>query len=781
VAGPLALERGRALGEGRRGAAVASLLSEPLVRLLVGLPATASLGGTGAAAGVVAGGYVALLSARVGPARSGGAAAPPMATAGAASAFLLLAIVQNQDVVWSGALLGPVQAGRFAVLSTLGGMVAFATATVPLVLLPRARRGERGALTVALLAATLLGAGALLPTLVDARALVTTVFGARYAPVAPLAAPYLLAMGLLGVARVLVAQRCASSSPRALLVGLAGCAALQASLIAVIGHDAAGVAHSTLITCGALCAASVLAAVLDAPQVIRGRVASPRRVSQPAAPPPPRIDSVRPARRRAPAVGLAIAALTLAGLGLRMAAGRSLWLDEATSVTQARMGFGAMLHNLRTTDVQPPLHDAILWVLNRLFGDSALAMRSPSLVAGSVLIPVLYGLGRDLFDRRTGVIAAVLATFAPFVVWYSQEARMYALFMLFAALALWGQVLVLQDRRPPWVGWALYTVATIALCWTQYFTVLFVAVQQAAFLAVAAARPERRRALLGGWVISALMIAACVAPLLPFAYHQFIVNQNAGRGFGAPSQNGTDLEAGHTTPTVYAFLTNVVWGLWGYHSAGTMAAVTAMWPLGILLVLAALGRGRSWPVALLLALVLVPIGVLYLVGQEKPFLFEIRYFCGGVPVALLLLARMCARWAGPRPLGAALMCAALSASFLGGFVDQQYSQTNPRLYDFQGALGRISREFRRGDVLVYQPYYLNDLVAYYTRGLASQPLGSNVARLAPHGEVFVMASFQQGAPQNVRAVRAGLSALRAAHRRQVQAFDLPQVQVWVFR
>ena len=46
----------------------------------------------------------------------------PSRTAGiTVAAFLLLAVVQNQDVVAAGALLGADEAGRFAVLSTLGG------------------------------------------------------------------------------------------------------------------------------------------------------------------------------------------------------------------------------------------------------------------------------------------------------------------------------------------------------------------------------------------------------------------------------------------------------------------------------------------------------------------------------------------------------------------------------------------------------------------------------------------------------------------------------------
>ena len=61
----------------------------------------------------------------------------------ATAAFLLLAVLQNQDVVFANALLDGDEAGRFAVLSTLGGLAAFASTTVPLVLLPRAPPATR--------------------------------------------------------------------------------------------------------------------------------------------------------------------------------------------------------------------------------------------------------------------------------------------------------------------------------------------------------------------------------------------------------------------------------------------------------------------------------------------------------------------------------------------------------------------------------------------------------------------------------------------------------------
>src|SRR5581483_7358185 len=247
AAAPVALERGRLYGERARGRLVASLLVEPAARIGAGIPLALAFGSIGGAAAVVLAGWLALAVARAGRARGvAGTAEPAVAQAPAIAAFLGLAVVQNQDVLLAHALLPSTQAARFAVLSTLGGVAAFATTTIPLVLLPRSAGGDRTALRAALAVAVALGAGATLVVLAAPRLIVSGVFGARYGAVAPLAAPYIGAMALLGVARVLVAHGCGQGRARAMSVLAAGAALLQVALIVVLPRNAAGVAHATL-------------------------------------------------------------------------------------------------------------------------------------------------------------------------------------------------------------------------------------------------------------------------------------------------------------------------------------------------------------------------------------------------------------------------------------------------------------------------------------------------------------------------------------------------------
>jgi uncharacterized membrane protein len=60
-------------------------------------------------------------------------------------------------------------------------------------------------------------------------------------------------------------------------------------------------------------------------------------------------------------------------------------------------------------------------------GSEEWVLRLPSALVGLLSIYLLYRLGSALFDRLTGLAAALLLAVSPFHVWYSQEARMYAL------------------------------------------------------------------------------------------------------------------------------------------------------------------------------------------------------------------------------------------------------------------------------------------------------------------------------------------------------------------
>lgn len=153
-------------------------------------------------------------------------------------------------------------------------------------------------------------------------------------------------------------------------------------------------------------------------------------------------------------VGLTAVALAVRWVALTH---RELWLDEAYTALVARAESWTGLLRMVAADNYPPLYflGMRLWVA--VFGFGEAAMRSPSVLAGVALVPLVWALvhetGRSLpsgFGPGSGpgarLTAAGLAGLSPVLVHYSLEARPYTLLW---ALAV-GVVIALHRfvRRP---------------------------------------------------------------------------------------------------------------------------------------------------------------------------------------------------------------------------------------------------------------------------------------------------------------------------------------------
>lgn len=152
---------------------------------------------------------------------------------------------------------------------------------------------------------------------------------------------------------------------------------------------------------------------------------------------------------------------------------QSFWLDEGYTERLVRMSLGGMLRAIPKTESTPPVYYALAWVWTRLFGFSEFGLRSLSALAGIATIPVACALARRLGGPRPAAIAGLLLAVSPLMVWFSQEARAYALATLLATISVLCTVGWLQERRNGWlVGWALAAALGLA---THYFVAFIVA------------------------------------------------------------------------------------------------------------------------------------------------------------------------------------------------------------------------------------------------------------------------------------------------------------------
>jgi mannosyltransferase len=238
---------------------------------------------------------------------------------------------------------------------------------------------------------------------------------------------------------------------------------------------------------------------------------------------PPREAS--PARDAAATPWLALGAIVALAAMLRFATLRtqSIWFDEAATWDLVRRPFGAMLSRLPDGESTPPLFYALEWGWTRVFGDGELGLRSLSALAGLLTAPVAYAIGwRAVANSsrarsaagsaaraggRAGLAAAALVAVNPLLVWFSQEARSYALATLLSGLALLLFLRALDDARGRFLaGWALASALALA---THYFTA-FVLAPQAAWLLWR--HPRRRDAVAAVGAFAAVGLA--LLPLL---------------------------------------------------------------------------------------------------------------------------------------------------------------------------------------------------------------------------------------------------------------------------
>jgi len=152
--------------------------------------------------------------------------------------------------------------------------------------------------------------------------------------------------------------------------------------------------------------------------------------------------------------------------------------DEVITAARVLPGsLGHMLHEVRVSESTPPLYYLLAHWWSQAFGLHEVGLRSLSALFGVATIPVAYLVGSELHSRRAGLITGATVALNPMLIWYSQEARSYALLVLLTAVSLWLLLRALRTCRG--TDLALWAIASgLALC-THYFAAGVVAIEAA--------------------------------------------------------------------------------------------------------------------------------------------------------------------------------------------------------------------------------------------------------------------------------------------------------------
>ncbi|MBO9308922.1 MAG: glycosyltransferase family 39 protein [Chloroflexi bacterium] len=439
---------------------------------------------------------------------------------------------------------------------------------------------------------------------------------------------------------------------------------------------------------------------------------------------------------------LLLGALLLAALlRFHALAAQSLWHDEGNTLRLIQRALPELL-SAASRDIHPPLYYLLLKAWSGLTGESEFALRAFSALSGVLSVACAYALGAALFAPSVGIAAAFLTALNTFSIYYSQEARMYALLALIAALAMLCFVRWLDARRPSFLlGMALCNAAGL---YTHYAYPLNLAAQGALFALWLVAR--RERGALGAYLAANALTVALFLPQLPIALAQLSGWRQASREalglFDQLGTIGTWLLYGNTFERIDGALIALTlmsaslgaaagdWSWRSEHAAPSLwqrAAPTLWLSIGVLLFLAF----DLYRTANLKFLLPMQIAAALLVGRGLWVLWELG-------------AASRAFWQRAVPRCAALLLGYGLLSAAGHGLHNLYNNAAYARSDYRALAAYIAREARQGDaILLSAPNQIEVFTYYYAGGLplygVPEGLGGDDAQTRRQTEAIVAA------------------------------------------
>lgn len=190
----------------------------------------------------------------------------------------------------------------------------------------------------------------------------------------------------------------------------------------------------------------------------------------------------------------------------------NLWLDEAFTWQFARESPDYIWGE--RWDQHPPLY---YWLVHQFLqlGESEFVLRLPSVIAGTLSVPLLFGLGKRLVSPTVGWLAAAFLALSPVAVWYAQEARMYALASLCALGAGYAFVHLWQGQRR-WLHLGFYVFWAALGLYTHYTVLLILLALNGLALATWLAHPKQWPPFpLLPWLLGQGLVMLLYAPWIP--------------------------------------------------------------------------------------------------------------------------------------------------------------------------------------------------------------------------------------------------------------------------
>jgi hypothetical protein len=398
---------------------------------------------------------------------------------------------------------------------------------------------------------------------------------------------------------------------------------------------------------------------------------------------------------------------------------QSLWNDEGTSVRLALRDLGTITRNA-SHDIHPPLYYYLLHFWSLLWGNSAVAARALSVLFGVATVVVTWALARPL-SRRSAWLAGLLAACSPFMVYYSQEARMYMLLTLLAAGATWALAPLLVAKRPGASRVLLYAFLCLLLIYSHYLGFLLLAAHNLVWFITWVTKRRHGGTgplAVGLWLAVQAGVAVCYLPWL-------LASWSALSSWPAVSATLSPGALYAQVVQTLAFGTTITQG------PATLAAGTAIFCLALAGLLPHPPERRrdapdtdavTWRWTLWAAL-LVPIALILLLSLRRP-MYKAKFILLASPFYWALVAqgivtlgeRLAAgakRWVAPTVV-VLLTCLPLTGAALA--LGRLYYDPTYARDDYRGLVQYITAASGPNDAILINAPSQIETVDYYYRG-----------------------------------------------------------------
>jgi 4-amino-4-deoxy-L-arabinose transferase-like glycosyltransferase len=330
-----------------------------------------------------------------------------------------------------------------------------------------------------------------------------------------------------------------------------------------------------------------------------------------------------------------LAAITALAAGLRVhgISAYSLWLDEIDEGTTASVALPEFFARVRHDAAAAPLDYLGVKLMTTVLGHGTVATRLWALLLGIAAVPLIYAAARRLFDSRAAALtAAFLLSLSAFHIYYSQEARFYALAVVATLLNVLAFAWALETNGAR--RWLAYAATCAVALYSYYFVAILFPLEGLYVAGVAVwllARSRGRQ-----WVAALVTVVGCAAAqaLAAVAFVPWIVYAIAQelRVNWPPMQDLTTIRL----LKVYTDLIGLAWE-WSTASPDETAMTICILVLALVGLVAGAAR-RRFLVLPLAAAAIVAIPVEWRADQLTHYFFADRQAIVVLPLVLLLAA-----------------------------------------------------------------------------------------------------------------------------------------------